>query len=188
MDLVVSSGRNGSKKLDRDWIGPALPHLRPARLRVPFPAIAAALALVCVAVWCAVVIDAAQAGRTIWSGIYSEAQARRGEEAYKLECAYCHQPDLSGGFFDNGTGRAPALAGPKAFDSSFVDRWRDQTVGEFIATIAATMPQPKPASLPVQTYIDIATFVMSKNGIPAGPADLPADVQAMQQIAIVAKP
>jgi len=123
MDLVVSSGRNGSKKLDRDWIGPALPHLRPARLRVPFPAIAAALALVCVAVWCAVVIDAAQAGRTIWSGIYSEAQARRGEEAYKLECAYCHQPDLSGGFFDNGTGRAPALAGPKAFDSSFVDRW-----------------------------------------------------------------
>jgi len=29
---------------------------------------------------------------------------------------------------------------------------------------------------------------MSKNGIPAGPADLPADVQAMQQIAIVAKP
>ena len=95
---------------------------------------------------------------------------------------------FSGGFFDNGTGRAPALAGPKAFDSSFVNRWRDQSVGEFIATIAATMPQPKPASLPVQTYIDIATFVMSKNGIPAGAADLPADVEAMQQIAIVPKP
>lgn len=130
----------------------------------------------------------AQAGRTIWSGIYSEAQARRGEEAYKVQCAYCHQPDLTGGFFDNGAGRAPALAGPKAFDSSFVDRWRDQTVGEFIATIAATMPQQNPASLPVQTYIDIATFVLSKNGIPAGTADLPADVPTLQQIAIVAKP
>jgi len=131
---------------------------------------------------------AAQAPKTIWSGIYSEAQAQRGEQAYKLQCAYCHQPDLSGGFFDNGNGRAPALAGAKAFDSSFVDRWRDQTVGEFIATIAATMPQTKPASLPVQTYIDIATFVMSKNGIPAGAADLPADVPTLQEIAIVPKP
>src|SRR5262249_51856255 len=63
----------------------------------------------------------AQAPRTIWSGIYSEAQARRGEEAYKGQCAYCHQQDLSGGFFDNGNGRAPALGGPKAFDSSFLD-------------------------------------------------------------------
>jgi cytochrome c len=131
---------------------------------------------------------AAQAPRTIWSGIYSEAQARRGEEAYKMQCTYCHQPDLSGGFFDNGTGRAPALAGPKAFDSSFLDRWRDQTVGEFIATIAATMPQTKPASLPVQTYIDIAAFLMSKNGVPAGAADLPADVPTLQEIAIVPKP
>jgi cytochrome c len=131
---------------------------------------------------------AAPGPKTIWSGIYSQAQAQRGEQAYKVQCAYCHQPDLSGGFFDNGTGRAPALAGPKAFDSSFLDRWRDQTVGDFIATIAATMPQTKPASLPVQTYIDIATFVMSKNGIPAGTADLPADVPALQEIAIVPKP
>ena len=49
------------------------------------------------------------------------------------------------------------------------------------------MPQQNPASLPVQTYIDVATFVMSKNGIPAGQAELPADVQALQQIAIVPK-
>jgi cytochrome c len=138
--------------------------------------------------WLAGATAAAQAGRTVWSGVFSEAQARRGEDAYKVQCAYCHQPDLSGGFFDNGTGRAPALAGPKAFDSSFVERWRDQTVGEFIATIAATMPQTKPASLPVQTYIDIAAFVMSKNGIPAGAADLPADVPTLQEIAIVPRP
>jgi cytochrome c len=186
MDFVVSSGRSGSKKLDRDASESRFRGVRIAVL--PVSAIAGVLVLGWVAGRGAAVTHAAQGSRTIWSGIYSEAQARRGEEAYKVECAYCHQPDLSGGFFDNGTGRAPALAGPKAFDSSFLNRWRDQSVGEFIATIAATMPQPKPASLPVQTYIDIATFVMSKNGIPAGPADLPADVEAMQQIAIVPKP
>ena len=168
MGFVVTSGRRGSKKLDRTR--------------------SAATTIACILCSIAGATALAQTGRTIWSGVYSETQARRGEEAYKVQCAYCHQPDLSGGFFDNGAGRAPALAGPKAFDSSFVDRWRDQTVGEFIATIAATMPQQNPASLPVQTYIDIATFVMSKNGIPAGTADLPSDVPTLQQIAIVAKP
>src|SRR4051794_38966178 len=184
MGFVVSSPFERSNKLDPAAIRSEFGPVRRGTGRL---SAAVALALVCCGAGFAGTL-AGQAGRTVWSGIYSEDQARRGGEAYKLQCAYCHQPDLSGGFFDNGAGRAPALAGPKAFDSSFVDRWRDQTVGEFIATIAATMPQQKPASLPVQTYIDIATFVMSKNGIPAGPADLPADVQAMQQIAIVAKP
>jgi cytochrome c len=168
MQLVVGSHERRSNKLDR------------ARL--------AAIALACCAGWLATARLDAQPPRTVWSGIYSEAQARRGEDAYKVQCAYCHQPDLTGGFFDNGTGRAPALAGPKAFDSSFVDRWRDQTVAEFIATIAATMPQNKPASLPVETYIDIATFLMSRNGIPAGMADLAADVPTLQGISITAKP
>jgi cytochrome c len=184
MDFVVSSEKMRSQKSDRAAFGVRFRDERPP---AGLWTVAAAAALAGWIGWLTATPDA-QAGRTIWSGIYSEAQARRGEEAYNVQCAYCHQPDLSGGFFDNGTGRAPALAGPKAFDSSFVDRWRDQTVGEFIATIAATMPQTKPASLPVQTYIDIATFVMSKNGVPAGAADLPADVPTLQEIAIVPKP
>jgi cytochrome c len=130
----------------------------------------------------------AQPSRSVWDGIYSEAQARRGEQVYQRECAYCHQPDLRGGFFDNGVGRAPALSGPKAFDSSLVERWRDQTVGEMISTIAATMPQQKPATLSVENYIDVATFLLSKNGVPAGASDLPADIEALQRIVIAAKP
>ena len=52
------------------------------------------------------------APRTIWQGVYTEAQAARGEKAYKLACGYCHKDNLAGGFFDDGNGRAPALAGP----------------------------------------------------------------------------
>jgi cytochrome c len=122
---------------------------------------------------------------TIWDGVYSEAQARRGEQVFKTECSYCHKEDLSGGFFDDGLGRAPALAGQRAFDSSFIDRWGGQTLGDMVATIAATMPQKRPASLTLDNYIDVATYLLSKNDVPHGASDLASDVDALGRIAIV---
>ena len=41
----------------------------------------------------------APAARTIWDGVYTEAQAARGEKAYKAACGYCHKDNLAGGFF-----------------------------------------------------------------------------------------
>ena len=122
---------------------------------------------------------------TIWDGVYSEAQARRGEQVFKTECSYCHKEDLSGGFFDDGLGRAPALAGKRAFDSSFMDRWGGQTLGDMVATIAATMPQKRPASLTLENYIDVATYLLSKNDVPHGASDLSSDVDTLGRIAIV---
>jgi mono/diheme cytochrome c family protein len=34
------------------------------------------------------------AGKTVWSAVYSDAQAKRGEEKYGQYCAKCHGPDL----------------------------------------------------------------------------------------------
>ena len=98
--------------------------------------------------------------RTVWEGIYSEAQAARGEKAYKLSCGYCHKDNLAGGFFDDGNGRAPALAGPRAFDSSFEKRWAGETVGEMVIEIGTAMPQKDPGSLPPETYVDIISFLL----------------------------
>jgi cytochrome c len=122
---------------------------------------------------------------TVWDGIYSGAQARRGEEVYKRSCGYCHRDDLSGGFFDNGVGRTPALAGPRAFDSSFVERWKNMTMAEMVATVAATMPQQEPASLSAQAYVDVVCYLLSKNDVRAGQTDLPTDVEALQHVVIV---
>jgi len=127
------------------------------------------------------------APRTVWGGIYTDKQAQRGAQVFKTECSYCHQDDLSGGFFDNGAGRAPALAGPRAFDSSFTERWKDTTLAEMVATVASTMPQQKPASLTVQAYVDVVAFMLSKNNVPAGSAELPIDVDALGQILITQK-
>jgi mono/diheme cytochrome c family protein len=124
---------------------------------------------------------------TVWDGVYSETQARRGEQVFKTECSYCHKEDLSGGFFDDGLGRAPALAGKRAFDSSFLDRWGGMTLADLVSTIAATMPQKRPASLSLENYIDVASYLLSKNDVPAGAADLPGDVDALARIGIVAR-
>ena len=122
--------------------------------------------------------------RDVWAGVYTEAQARRGEQVFKTECSYCHRDDLSGGFFDNGTGRAPALAGARAFDSSFTERWNDQTLAEMVATVAATMPQQKPASLTAEAYVDVVTYLLWKNSVPPGTTELPVDVEVLSRIRI----
>lgn len=125
---------------------------------------------------------------SVWNRVYSEAQAKRGEQLYKTSCSYCHKDDLSGGFFDDGTGRAPALAGPRAFDSSFTAKWNESSIAEMLATTAATMPQDRPASLDLQAYVDILTYLLSKNDVPSGPRELPIDLDALQRIMITPKP
>lgn len=127
-------------------------------------------------------------GRTVWDRVYSKAQSARGEEAYKLSCGYCHKDDLSGGFMDDGVGRAVPLAGPTAFNSSFAARWKDQTLGDMVYAIASTMPKEAPTSLPLSAYVDIVTYLLEKNGVPAGSTELPADVAALRGIAVTAGP
>src|SRR5215212_742056 len=52
----------------------------------------------------------AQAGRSTAEGVYTEVQAKRGQELYQSTCAGCHGPDLKG------MGVNPPLNGPD-FDS-----------------------------------------------------------------------
>jgi cytochrome c len=125
---------------------------------------------------------------SVWDGVYSKEQAERGEQAYKKSCGYCHKDDLTGGFLDDGVGRAAALAGPQAFGSSFSNRWKDQSVGDFVFVIASTMPKDAPTSLSLATYVDIATYIFEKNEVPAGKSDLSPDVAGLREIAMTPGP
>jgi cytochrome c len=136
----------------------------------------------------AVGVAAVGAQTSIWTGIYTETQARRGEQTYGSNCSYCHRDDLSGGFFDDGNGRAPALAGARAFDSSFAERWQDASIGEMLAAIAGTMPKQQPASLTLQAYVDILAYLLSKNAVPAGSRELSTNIEELQELVITAKP
>jgi mono/diheme cytochrome c family protein len=56
--------------------------------------------------------------RSVWHGVYTEAQQKRGEPFYVRECSTCHGETLKGG---EGT---PALTG-----AEFLDRWNGRTGG-----------------------------------------------------------
>ena len=106
----------------------------------------------------------AQAQRTVWDGVYSEAQADRGEALYMESCAGCHATDLRG---DN---TSPSLVG-----MSFTFLWGGSTLGELFTRIQEQMPTDRPGSLTDQTYRDILTFVLHSNGYPSGEQELEDD-------------
>lgn len=128
----------------------------------------------------AVGIGAQDAPRTIWSGVFTEAQAKRGGELYKTHCGYCHRDNLTGGGSEAG---APALAGP-----IFVHRWRELPVADLFVTIGTTMPQDKPDTLDPQTVVDIVSFLLASNGAPPGSAELPPRVDALKGVAMTVPP
>jgi quinoprotein glucose dehydrogenase len=127
---------------------------------------------------CSVLLRAAddQAARTVWDGVYTDAQAERGRASYQQACVSCHRDDLRG---DNTT---PSLVG-----ESFTFLWGDMEVGELSARIQKLMPPERPGALPAQTYSDIVAFILQKNEFPAGSTELGADSATLHAI-ITAKP
>ena len=116
------------------------------------------------------------ATNTVWEGVYTEEQARRGQESYKNTCGHCHRDDLSGGGSEAG---APALRGP-----IFTIRWRDQPVSELFLTIGTTMPQNAPDTLTPQTVIDIVSFLLKANEMPVGNTELPPQLEKLRNILV----
>jgi mono/diheme cytochrome c family protein len=118
----------------------------------------------------------AQESRTVWDGVYSDAQSKRGEAIYADRCASCHAPDLSG------IDQAPPLVG-----ADFATDWNDLALSDLIERIHVSMPADKPGTLTGQEVADVVAFVLQKNAMPAGTADLPADPAALKAIKYIAK-
>jgi ankyrin repeat protein len=116
---------------------------------------------------------AAGGGRAIWDGVFTDAQAGRGQKIYAVSCAPCHKTDLLG---DSG---APALAG-----ADFFSRFNGSTVDDLVKTIRASMPQDAPDSLGTPAYVDLVTYVLQVNGGTAGAAELSQDSAVLRQIRI----
>jgi cytochrome c len=121
---------------------------------------------------------------TVWTGVYTDAQAKRGQEIYQRACSYCHLPNLRG---YGGDSSAAALVG-----AQFFLRWRSSSVGEMFATVQDSMPRPidgnEPPTLTGQDYIDIISFVLKSNGMPPGATELPPDPSTLDRIVITDKP
>jgi S-disulfanyl-L-cysteine oxidoreductase SoxD len=101
--------------------------------------------------------------RTTMDGVYSEAQAGRGETTFRSSCGYCHTPaEFSGDHFRR------MVSGDQIY-------W-------FYEYIRFNMPQDAPGALPAQSYADILAYILSLNEYPAGSEDLPADAAVLRGI------
>jgi cytochrome c len=117
--------------------------------------------------------------KTVWDGVFTEAQATRGEAVYFEECASCHSRDLAGG---DGS-PAPPLAG-----DLFLERLADSSVADFVERVRTTMPLDSPARLSRTQYVEIVAFILKANRIPAGADELGTDPEALGRIAITKRP
>jgi mono/diheme cytochrome c family protein len=106
--------------------------------------------------------------RTVWDGVYTEAQAARGMTAFSPSCAGCHALAA--------VGRAPLVG--EAFWKSFAQK----TVADLLEFVSANMPNGAPGSLSESTYSDIVALMLKSNGFPAGAAELRRDTIAGVQI------
>ena len=118
----------------------------------------------------------AQGSTSIWDGIYTEAQATRGEEEYAARCASCHSVDL------RGNSNSPSLLG-----LSFMFIWEGRTLGELFGKVSTEMPTDQPGSLSLQSYAAILAFILKKNEFPAGATELSTNEAALKQLLITSQ-
>ena len=114
--------------------------------------------------------------RSVWDGVYTQAQADRGEDAYRQKCVDCHGEDL-GGDQDMAT---PLTGG------AFMSNWNGLTVGDLFERIRMTMPlnYPGPGTLSKESISDILAYILSYNKFPAGQTELPRDKTVLKMITI----
>lgn len=107
-------------------------------------------------------------------GVFTAEQAARGKEAYDHTCAPCH-----GGNLIATDDEATNLTG-----TPFNFGWRGKTISERWSRVFGTMPPNNPASLPEETYLDIITYILEFNGMPAGDEELTLDFDRLDQIVV----
>jgi cytochrome c len=117
------------------------------------------------------VASAQSTSRSVWDGIYTEAQAKRGSTVYHQHCASCHGPLLEGGE------TAGPLVGP-----IFLSNWNGVSVGDMFERTRMSMPQDKPGTISRQNMADVLAFVFSENKFPAGKTELVRQSEMLKQI------
>ena len=100
--------------------------------------------------------------RTVQDGVFTEAQADRGQDRYESYCLKCHGEELTGA-------NARALVG-----EDFLRNWTGLTLDGLLER-AQTMPPGAAMSLDSETYVDIITYILETNGFPTGGDELRAD-------------
>ena len=97
---------------------------------------------------------------SVKSGVYTAAQAERGQAIYKSKCASCHAPI----YFT---------------DDQLFATYAGKPLSELFDVISDSMPEDNPGSLKKEDYADMIAFILQLNKFPTGAAELPASKDAL---------
>jgi mono/diheme cytochrome c family protein len=96
-------------------------------------------------------------------GLYTTAQADRGQQVFGSICSACH--------------------GAAEFRGQmFQISWMAKPVGDLFQHISTAMPQDAPGSLTPEQYAAVIAYMMRMNGKPAGPRELPTDLKQLESL------
>lgn len=121
----------------------------------------ALVGFVLIAACCAAI--AAQEKKSVKTGVYTAAQADRGEALFKSRCASCHTP----GYFT---------------DDNFYTNYAGKPLWELFDVVSDSMPEDDPGSLKKEEYADVIAYLLKLNKFPSGEVDLPIDKDALSAI------
>jgi mono/diheme cytochrome c family protein len=128
-----------------------------------FFAIAVASVLVCVV--------SAQETKSVWDGVYTDEQAKRGAAIYLKECGMCHGDKMTGGE------SSPPLTG-----GAFLANWNGLTVADLFDRVRKTMPLTTPGRLTKQQTADVLAHMLSMNKFPVGKTELFKQSEMLKEI------
>ena len=133
---------------------------------------------------CAAAAAGAQSAKpvSVWSGVYTAAQNKRGEEIHAAACAMCHGPQL------NGAAQSEMPPSPAIARATFLRKWTGRNVAALFVYVRHTMPPDAPGTLTDQQSIDAIAHMFAVSGIPAGDKELPPDPKALANMVIETQP
>ena len=101
--------------------------------------------------------------KSVKSGVYTAAQAGRGETVFRGQCASCHAPN-------------------RFTDDLFYLSFAGKPLSEMFDVISETMPEDNPGGLKPQEYIDVISYLLKLNKFPEGQDELPPTKEVLSTI------
>lgn len=113
-------------------------------------------------------VSAQSPERTTHSGVYTAAQATRGQQTFAFNCQGCHTPASYTG-------------------EQFTRHWIGKPLSELYNFISTMMPKSEPGSLSEGEYVQLVAYLLKLNQMPPGPAELKPDTLELKKIRFIAK-
>jgi S-disulfanyl-L-cysteine oxidoreductase SoxD len=108
-------------------------------------------------------VAAQKAPTSVNDGVYSAAQATRGQAIFEGSCTTCHDTT-------------------KFMGSEFLSAWAGKPLRELFEVMSTTMPEDSPGSLKPQEYADVIAYFLKLNQFPSGSSDLKGAADSMAAI------